>query len=163
MHMPKIIEPVNKSLARRWIDVLDQIEDRRDLIEAALEYADGTHTYDDIVEMVMQGRLLWKCLPNSFMIFEVVTYPRQRNLHVFLAGGNLQEIRDTQDELIELARLAGCTTITLSGRRGWVKALHDLGWEETCCTIALPVPQQTPNAENSHGQEGRVHHPNDDG
>ena len=160
MHMPKIIEQEQKSLATRWADVLCDMEARRDLIEAALEYADGTHTYDDVVEMVMSGRLFWKPLPNSFMIFEIVTFPRQRHFHGFLAGGDLQEIRASQPELEELARLAGCSIITLSGRRGWVRALQDLGWEEACVTLSLPVHTQTPTVENYDGEKRWLDHSN---
>ena len=162
MQLHSFIDHQPKSLARQWIDILDQMENRRDLIEAALEYADGTHTYDDIVGMVMVGRLWWYSLPNSFMIMEINTFPRQKHLHGFLAGGDLHEIRSMQPQLIETARLAGCSAITLSGRRGWVKALQDLGWKESCATISLHVPL-APTAENIDGQEGRVVHADDHG
>lgn len=159
MKRPTISENSNPSVAAQWMDILSQMEARRDLIEAALHYTGGTHIYDDVVSMVMQGRLFWRVLPNSFMIFEVMEYPRQRHLHGFLAGGKLEEIKAAQNDVIELARLAGCTTITLGGRRGWVKALQQEGWKESCVTIALTVPSQPPDAEQTHVQEGRVHDP----
>lgn len=133
--------PVTPDLADHLIGVLSDMKARKHLIEAALEYAEGTHTFDDVVAMVLSGKLMWSALPNSFIITEIVVYPQQKHLHGFLAGGDLSEIRDCQERLLDFARAAGCSTITLSGRRGWVKALFDLGWKESHTTIYLQVEQ----------------------
>lgn len=147
--------PVTPSLALAVIEIMQGLEARRTQIEAALRYADGTHTYDDIVQMVLQNRLVWWPLDNSsFMLTEVISYPRQGHYHVFLAGGDLDTIRATQSDLINAAKLAGCSKLTLGGRRGWVKALHQLGWTEHCTVMGLDIP-----AEHDDGQRWK---PEDD-
>lgn len=108
-------------------------------IEAALAYAEGTHTFDDIVLMVMNNRLQFMPLANSFLITEVTVYPQTKHLNVFLAGGDLDEIRAQQPALEKMAVLAGCTAITLSGRRGWIMALKKLGWKESHTTAFYPI------------------------
>lgn len=139
MQTPTICNSPVTTYADLIAGVCHELIARRDLIEAALEYAHGTHTFDDICHMVISGRLRWWPLPNSFMITEISEYPRQKHYHVFMAGGDLAEIKATQQALVAAARLAGCSTITLGGRRGWVKALKDLGWEEshTCAAYSL--------------------------
>ena len=116
---------------------------KQHLIADALAYAEGTHTVDDIVKMIVSGRLSWWPLENSFLITEIVLYPQTRHLNVFLAGGDLAEIKAQHDNLIEAARLAGCSAVTLSGRRGWVKALRDIGWAESHTTMFTPVTSAT--------------------
>lgn len=139
---------VTPSLANQLIEVLNQIEERRPQIEAALYYADGTHTYDDIVSMVLTGRLFWSALDKkSFTLAEILEYPRQRHYHIFLAGGDLDVIRAAQSALINAAILAGCTKLTLGGRRGWIKALHQLGWREQCTVVALDLSAERVNEQ----------------
>lgn len=140
--------PVTPDAAQQLIDLGCQLSSRKHHVEAALAYAEGTHTFDDVVHMVLAGRLHWIPLPDSFMIMEIVTYPRQKHLHGFLAGGKLEEITACQDQLVELARSLGCCAITLSGRRGWVKALKPLGWTESHTTVCFPV---TLNEGQDHG------------
>lgn len=128
--------------ATSTIALMQSMLARRLYIENALAYTEGTHTFDDLVVMVLQGRLLWWPLPSSFMLTEIVTYPQTKHLNVFLAGGELNEIRATQDQLIMLARMQGCQALSLSGRRGWVKALEKQGWKESHTAMLLPIEDE---------------------
>lgn len=110
---------------RQYIDDLDR---HRHHIEAALEYAQHSHTFDDIVAMVMHGHLRLWSLPNSVMLTEVITYPRYKTYHVFLGGGDLQEILDMHPQVEQAAREAGCSKLSVTGRHGWKKALQAHGW-----------------------------------
>lgn len=119
--------------------ILDDLDRLRPQIEAALEYANGTHTYDDVCVMVMQGRLRFWPMKQSFIMTEIITYPRKKLLHGFLAGGSLDEIITMQNELVKAAKEADCYAIALSGRRGWVKALKPLGWKEDITVCIFEV------------------------
>tara|TARA_R110000744_G_C19370668_1_gene562497 strand:+ start:3446 stop:3805 length:360 start_codon:yes stop_codon:yes gene_type:complete len=114
-------------------------------VEAALAYSEGTHTFDDIVLMVLNGRLRFMPLANSFLMTEVTVYPQTNHLNVFLAGGDLDEIRAQQAALEEMAVLAGCSAITLSGRRGWIMALKQLGWKESHTTAFYTITKDQTN------------------
>lgn len=116
--------PLTHSL-RQYLDDLDR---HRVHIEAALEYAQHSHTFDDIVAMVMHGQLRLWSLPNSVMLTEVITYPRYKTYHVFLGGGDLQEILDMHPQIEQAAREAGCSKLSVTGRHGWKKALQAHGW-----------------------------------
>lgn len=134
--------PVTADAATQLKQLADSLLERRRHIEAALIYAEGTHTFDDIVRMVVTGRLMWWPLERGFMVTEIVEYPRTKHLNVFLAGGDLDEIRDTQEQLVVVAKLAGCTALSLSGRRGWVKALTALGWKESHTAVVFNIPAE---------------------
>lgn len=97
----------------------DDIAAARPYIEAALEYAGGTHTVDDVLTDIRAGRLqLWPA-PGSALVTEIVDYPQKRILNCFLAGGNLVELEIMAPVIEDFARSQGCTAVTLVGRRGW--------------------------------------------
>lgn len=100
----------------------------RPFLEPALSYGDNTHNYIDIVNGVVSGQFhLWPTA-NSAMITEFHNYPNKRFLHIFLAGGDLEEIKGNHDMVVEFAKTMGCHGLTLTGRPGWIKALADLGF-----------------------------------
>ena len=98
-------------------------------IEAALEYGNNSHSFDHIVDEVMQGRLHLYPLKNSFIIMEVHKYPNFSVYHGFLAGGDLQEILDAHPMIIQNAKQLGCKGLSIAGRRGWEKAMKPHGWK----------------------------------
>ena len=98
-------------------------------IEAALEYSGGTHLYEDVVTAVVEGKMqLWPA-EKSCWVTEITVYPRKKVLHVFLAGGDLDEIMGMHESVVQWAKNQGCEGMTLTGRKGWVKALKDNGWK----------------------------------
>lgn len=108
----------------------------RQYIEGALAYAGGTHTYDDIREGVEQGRLQFWPGIHSAAISEIITYPRSRVLNIILAGGNLAEIEAGMPTLLEWARTQGCTSASLTGRKGWERTfLTRTGWAPSSLVV----------------------------
>jgi hypothetical protein len=72
------------------------------------------------------------------VITEVIPYPRQRDLHFFLAGGDMQELRTMYPKIIEWARGQGCSRATLAGRAGWLRSFltREEGWEPRWTVLA---------------------------
>lgn len=100
----------------------------RPFLQPALDHGGNTHDYVHIVDGIIAGRLhLWPA-QNSAAITEFHDFPNKRFLHVFLAGGDLEEIRDMHDDMVQFAKDCGCSGISMNGRPGWVKALSDLGF-----------------------------------
>lgn len=120
-------------------DTLDKLDRFRPELEAAMEKNGNTHTFDDLTAMVLQGRLRMWTTENSVALTEVIEYPQQKHYHVFAAGGDLTEIVETIPLVEQAARDAGCCKLTLTGRKGWVKALQQHGWEDqfTTCVRRL--------------------------
>lgn len=107
-------------------------------IQAALDHNPAdTHDFPDIVEGILSGRFQFWPAPEGCLITEVVEYPKARDVHVFLAGGKLDQILDMEGSLLEFARRIGAARITLAGRRGWKKVLKH--WHEPLSVLALAV------------------------
>jgi hypothetical protein len=97
-------------------------------IEDALVHGEGTHTFADIEQAIAAGTLQFWPGSHSAIVTEILTFPRQKVLHVFLAGGALPELEAMMLPLREWAREQGCTRATLIGRKGWERtflARHD--------------------------------------
>ena len=102
----------------------------RQWIEDALEYSGGTHSFDDIAAGVLAKKFqLWPN-HNSAVVTEIVVYPKTKNLHFFLAGGNLDELKMMRPHIEAWGKSIGCTRVTLAGRKGWERTfLKDEGYE----------------------------------
>lgn len=98
-------------------------------LEAALEYSGGTHTYEDVINGVVAGRMqLWPA-ERGCAVTEIVIYPRKRVLHVFLAGGEMDQILDMINSAVEWGKGQGCTGMTVAGRPGWARVLGKYGYK----------------------------------
>lgn len=113
------------------MNVLEELLRCRSWIEDALEYAGGTHLFEDIVAAVIEGRMQLWAGEKGCAVTEIIVYPRKKVIHVFLAGGDMSQIIDFEESALEFGRMNGCTTMTLAGRKGWTKVLDKHGWKES--------------------------------
>jgi hypothetical protein len=104
-------------------------------IADALPYADHSHTLDDIEAMLIQGRLWLYAGHRSAMVLEVVENPQWKALHVFLGGGDLEEIKAMLPRLDKVARELGCKKVGMTGRPGWARALQGLGYRMLAAVV----------------------------
>jgi hypothetical protein len=116
---------------------IEHLKRLRHHVEAALEYSGGTHNFDDVAEMVGDHRLqLWPA-SNSVVLTEIIVYPRLKNLHYFLAGGDLDELSRMRPMIESWGKSIGCTRVTLAGRKGWAKTfLKDEGYSPQWSVLA---------------------------
>jgi hypothetical protein len=116
---------------------LEHLERLRHHVEAALEYSGGTHHFDDVVEMVKDSRLQVWPATESIVLTEIIVYPQLKNLHYFLAGGDLDELSRMRPIIESWGKSVGCTRVTLAGRRGWSKTfLQDEGYRPQWSVLA---------------------------
>ena len=108
----------------------DELHRCREWIEAALEHSGGTHNFEDIVDGVKAGTFQFWPADDACAITEIVTFPRKKVLHIFLAGGNKDTIVAMDDSAAYFAQLNGCTGMTIAGRRGWKRVLSEKGYDE---------------------------------
>lgn len=118
------------------IPVYEQFHARRKYIEDALEYTKGTHTLDDIWNGVVRGDFQFWPGDKSAVITEIQIYPQTKVMHIFLAGGDLEELLQMEKSVRAYAQTIGCNSMSISGRRGWLRIFERDGWKEVCTTIA---------------------------
>lgn len=101
----------------------------RELIESALEYSGGTHVFEDVKRSILAGKMqIWPA-QRGVAITEIIEYPKKRVLHVFLAAGEMDQITDMIESAAQWGRTQGCTSLTLSGRKGWERVLDRYGFK----------------------------------
>jgi hypothetical protein len=99
-------------------------------LKKALRYTGGTHTKRDIFDGVASGDFqIWPG-HRSAALTEVIKYPQKRAVRVFLAGGQLDELKKVEARICAWAREIGATRVEIAGRRGWLRSLDD--YEESC-------------------------------
>ena len=116
---------------------LEHLERLRHHVEAALEYSGGTHQFEDVLEMVEKNQLQVWPATQSIVLTEIIVYPRLKNLHYFLAGGDLDELSRMRPMIESWGKSLGCTRVSLAGRRGWAKTfLKDEGYSPQWTVLA---------------------------
>jgi len=98
-------------------------------IEAALSKGGDTHSFVDICDSVIKGTMQLWVGEKGCAVTEIVVYPNKKVLHVFLAGGKMEQITDMHDDAVKWAKEQGCVGMTISGRKGWQKVLSEKGWK----------------------------------
>lgn len=125
-----------------WVqETAKQLEKFQLDIDAALSYSSYSHSFDTIVAMIMTGKLKFIPLEKSFLITEFHTTPNYTTYHVFLAGGDLEELMAYQPELEKTAKEANCKYLSLTGRRGWEKPLKTQGWRLQYVTLYKEIDE----------------------
>ena len=95
------------------------------IIEKAATVLNGTHTADDIRAGIENCEYhLWPG-ERSFVLTQIIIYPRKKALHIFLAGGDLSEIMPRKQQMEDWARVQGCNLLQAVGRKGWDKFCPD--------------------------------------
>ena len=112
------------------------LEHARKYIEPILEEL-KTHLWEDIVKGLITKRLHLLSLKNSALICEFIQYPRLKSLNVFLAGGDLEEIKTLTPHLYSWAKDCGADRIEIRGRIGWLKVFkNELDYDKTFIQIS---------------------------
>ena len=107
----------------------------QELIESALDEGGNTHTYQDIRESIISGKMQLWLGDDACAVTEIVVYPRKKVLHVFLAAGKMETIVDMLDSAERFGKANGCVSITIAGRHGWKRVLSKEGFEHTLTVL----------------------------
>lgn len=120
-----------------------ELRQYRELIESALVYAGGTHTFEDIEEGIEEHRYqLWPGR-HAVVVTEMIVWPRKKLIHCFLAAGDLVEIHAIRTWAEEWARREGCGAVTISGRPGWERVLAADGYKKRSVTLEKDLRKES--------------------
>lgn len=84
----------------------------------------GEHTKESVLRALNSGAKLWVG-ERSAAVTEIVNRPRLRIANAWLAGGDLDELREWETAMVAWAKLHGCHQARIYGRRGFLRALPD--------------------------------------
>ena len=104
-------------------------------LENALVYPNGTHDIEDVGDGIEAGRFEFWPGKNSAVVTEIYVYPKKKVFHIFLAGGKMEELLEMWDSIEVYAKVVGCTSLSVSGRKGWMRVLESRGAKHLCTTV----------------------------
>jgi len=108
-----------------------------DILKPAIDLNNGLYESEDILRSLVSGEYHLFTKDNSALVATVMPYPRGTVLHIFLAGGNLEELEELYKETEQFAKYMNCKSITLIGRFGWKKSfLTEYGMKPTCLQMS---------------------------
>ena len=88
------------------------------------------YNLSDIKEKIHQGEFhIWGG-KNSVMITEIVEFPRVKVLNLLFGGGDYKELEEMFPSFEQFARHFGCKSIYVGGRKGWLRKIKHLGFEQ---------------------------------
>ena len=103
----------------------DNVQRCKKWIVDALEYANNSHTYEQVIDVVIRGDAQFWALSDSAVVTEIVTYPQKRSLRFWLAGGNLNTLLLAEPKIREWSKNYKCEAVEIIGRQGWGKVLKE--------------------------------------
>ena len=109
-----------------WEIEFERLEEH---IIRALKHQD-MYNLTDIKEKIGQGMFhIWPA-KNSVMITEFVEYPRVKVMNLLFCGGDYKELEAMLPSLEQFAKHFGCKRIYGGGRKGWLRKIKDLGFDQ---------------------------------
>lgn len=115
------------------------MEQLRQWLQPALDRAGNTHSFEDVIAEIQAGNMQLWTGPKGAAVTMIYDFPQKRFLHVFLAGGELEQVKDFVPSMEAWGRENGCSQMPLAGRRGWARVLD--GWTPTHTVLIKELEQ----------------------
>lgn len=105
-------------------------------LQNALAFDEDNPDLETLLRGLDEGKYqLWPG-ERSVAVTEVIRHPTERTCHIWLAGGDLDELRTMFPACERWARHIGCARMTIVGRDGWGRAwTKDAGFRPKSTTF----------------------------
>lgn len=105
-------------------------------LRKALAVAGDTYTFEDILNEINEGRMQSFAEGESWVVTQIVDFPRKRYLEIVFAVGDLPDLKAIYPTLEDFARTNLCDGMRAFGRPGWMRQfeIDTVGWVETTRT-----------------------------
>jgi len=103
------------------------------MLQAALADAGNRWTVEAVLQEVEAGEAHLWVFPASVVVTRFVDEPAGKTFFYWLAGGDLDEIKQMEPRMSEWGKAQGCNRKMLAGRAGWQRAL---GWQRVGVVLA---------------------------
>lgn len=134
-YLPPVMPPVPPAPATPH-PLHGQLDRCKDFLGPAI--LDGT-PWAEVEADVLGGKAqLWPG-DAAAMVTKVLEDQTGRVLHVWLGGGDLEELLRLQPAVAAWGRSMGCNRATIEGRAGWGKVLKANGWAASFTVFSRPL------------------------
>lgn len=111
-------------------------------LDEALAHAGRTHGLEDVFDMLSRGEARCFAGERSVMVTQITDYPRARVHQLWLAGGDLVEIRDVLvPRAVAWGEAQGCDRTWVIGRPGWERELKEQGFAPAARLLVKEHPR----------------------
>ena len=95
-----------------------------------LDHMGGTYLVSDILTAISEGRMQSFCCGNSWVVTQIVDFPRARQLQLLAYVGDLADVDALHAQLLDYADENNCGLLSTYGRAGWLRegSWRRLGW-----------------------------------
>lgn len=108
----------------------------RELIEKAIEPSHEPYTVEEVAAELASERSTLFVEGESILICQLINHNDAITGHCWLGAGDMETIKSELIPRAEAwAKANGATRATIDGRRGWVRALKDMGFKEESVTL----------------------------
>jgi hypothetical protein len=88
-------------------------------IERWIRENDFCYTFDDVMQMIGDGRYQTHLFGQTWVLTSIHEFPQRKSVHIDLVIGHLVDAIQAEPEICDWARSIGANMITGSGRPGW--------------------------------------------
>ena len=113
---------IKESWQEEWIRT-------KPLIAKAVKHQDA-YTIDDIEDKIREGIFLLWASKNSAFVTEFVVFPQHTAMNLLFCGGDYKELEEMMPSFEQFAKHFGCKRIYGGGRKGWLRKIKHLGFEQ---------------------------------
>ena len=152
LEAPVTDDGVSLSLTRVPVEYVDRYwGDASGLLERAIKESGGRYNIESVyLEIISGASHLWVIFEGDDNVVcafttQFIHYPLKINLSVVFLGsddslGNFSgKWVESMSELMEWAKVHGCSSVEVVGRRGWLRVLRDLGFKQSYVSIECEV------------------------
>lgn len=104
---------------------------------------DPIHTMDEVRDLCREHPHVFQFWPgvSSAAVTQIVSQPHFREAHIWLAGGDLEELDRGLASVEAFARASHCKRVTVWGRRGFARHLKTRGYDLQFVSLAKDLSQ----------------------
>lgn len=106
------------------------LENWKGEICSLLHTAGGMHLYEDIVIGVLTGYYQIWYARAALTIGHEIVYPRKKHYNIFIAVGDLEELKKLEELVISYAKCRNYASLVTTCRKGWIKIGESRNWEQ---------------------------------
>jgi len=97
-------------------------------MERMLELHGGFYTFEDILDLIKQGRMQSFVKGDTWVITQVNEFPRKKVLEIVFVIGDLDTLHELEPELEAYRASISADMMMATGRLGWINKHFD-GWK----------------------------------